>query len=271
MQQPVSEREARDQMIGASHVDGVLEAHGISMVFRREDSSLEALHNIDLSIGAGEFVALVGPSGCGKSTLLRIFGGLLQPTAGTVRIHGAPIIAPRRDVGLMFQKSTLFEWRTALANVLLPVEVARRSKPPDVAQAQELLRLVHLDAFKDHYPRELSGGMQQRVALARLLMLDPEVMLLDEPFGALDEFTREALNQELAAIVARDQRTGILVTHNVTEAVFLADRVIAMASGPGRIVGDIAVTTPRPRSISFMQSTECRDATVATRHALGLQ
>ena len=235
----------------------------------RSGAALTALTAVDFAIATGEFVALVGPSGCGKSTLLNMIGGLLARTAGTLTFNGDDICRPRPEIGMMFQAPVLFPWRTALQNTLLPTDVRREKRSLHRDRALSLLELVGLREFADNYPRELSGGMQQRVALARLLLEDPELLLLDEPFGALDEFTREDMNLMLLDIWAGTQKTAMLVTHNIQEAVFLADRVFVMSPRPGRLVEIIDVEMPRPRTIEMMRAPEFQDKVFAARKVLG--
>ncbi|MGA1566477.1 MAG: ABC transporter ATP-binding protein, partial [Ilumatobacteraceae bacterium] len=202
---------------------------------------VHALEPMSFDIRDGEFIALVGPSGCGKSTLLNMIGGLVDRTSGELTIRGEEIRAPRREIGMMFQAPVLFPWRTILSNVLLPVDVRRANRSEHRARAEALLDLVGLSDFGSSYPSQLSGGMQQRASLARLLVQNPDVMLLDEPFGALDEFTREDMNLMLLDIWSSMSKTAILVTHNIPEAVFLADRVFVMSPRPGRLVDVIDV------------------------------
>lgn len=228
----------------------------VDKVFVKGESQLTALSDVSFELRPREFIALVGPSGCGKSTLLRIIAGLTRPTSGSVSVDEHPVDGPRRDVGLMFQSPTLFEWRSVLDNVLLPIELDHKPTYDDVAKARDLLKMTGLDGFMDHVPRELSGGMQQRAALSRVLVDDPSLMLLDEPFGALDEFTRERLNLELSAIVANANAAAVLVTHSIYEAIFLADRVAAMGTDPGRIVKIFDVPFERPRTLSLMRTGE---------------
>jgi NitT/TauT family transport system ATP-binding protein len=243
----------------------VVEALALGKRFDTGRGSVEALQEIDLRLDPGAFISLVGPSGCGKSTLLNIIGGLIPPTEGEARVNGQPVTGPPVEVGMMFQASVLLEWRTARSNVLLPIQVhgGRRALREAATRADELLRLVGLDGFEDRYPTELSGGMQQRVAICRMLIADPEVLLLDEPFGALDELTRERMNVELAGIVERTTKAAILVTHNIQEAVFLADRVYAMTPRPGRFAGVVEVDIPRPRRLELLTTEPfqrlCRD------------
>ncbi len=220
----------------------------------RRYGAVTALQSVNLSIGGGELVAIVGPSGCGKSTLLRILAGLLEPTEGEASLHGSRIDGPRRDIGVVFQTPVLFPWRSVLDNVLLPVDVQRLGRDKMRATAMELLRLVGLDGFETHLPRQLSGGMQQRAALVRALIHDPSVLLMDEPFGALDAMTREQMNLELQRIWMERRKTVVFVTHSVGEAVFLADRVVVMSPRPGRIVDTLEVDFPRPRPLSVMNT-----------------
>jgi NitT/TauT family transport system ATP-binding protein len=242
----------------------------VTRVYGKGDRAVRALSDVSLTVYKGEFVAVVGPSGCGKSTLLRIIAGLAKPTSGSVRINGEEVSAPRDDVGLMFQTPTLFEWRTIERNITLPLEVKGDTRVDRSARVQELLNLVGLAGLDKRRPRELSGGMQQRVALCRLLVSDPSLMLLDEPFGALDEFTRERLNIEVAALIEQEERTAVLVTHNVAEAVFLSDRVLVMGTNPGRTLGTVDVNLPRPRTPEMLASTEHLQHVREIRTALGL-
>jgi NitT/TauT family transport system ATP-binding protein len=230
-------------------------AAGVGKTFVAEGGGeVVALDGLSLDVRPGEFVALVGPSGCGKSTFLNLLAGLLRPSYGTVEVHGRRVTGPPLEMGMMFQKPVLLEWRSVRENVLLPLELASGRKAARAARgrADELLGLVGLGGFEGRYPRELSGGMQQRVAICRMLISDPELLLLDEPFGALDELTREHLNVELAAVVADTTKAALLVTHNIQEAVFLSDRVVVMSARPGRIVGVVDVTLPKPRSVEVV-------------------
>jgi NitT/TauT family transport system ATP-binding protein len=211
---------------------------------------IHALEDIDLEIGDNEFVTVVGRSGCGKSTLLRILDGLLHPTRGRVTIRGSKVDRPRRDVSLMFQRSALLPWRNVIDNVLLPVEVLKLPRRSYRARAEELLSLVGLDGFEGRRPYELSGGMQQRAALCRALIHDPDVLLMDEPFAALDALTREELTLELQRIWSEHRKTIVFVTHSIPEAALLADRVVVMTPRPGRIARIVPVELPRPRSLT---------------------
>ena len=206
----------------------------------------QALDDVSLTVADGDFVAIVGPSGCGKTTFLRLLAGLALPSEGTVLFCGQPLTGPRPEIGFVFQQPTLMAWRTALENVALPLEIRNVPEAERQERAQDLLERVGLAGFEHERPRALSGGMQQRVAIARALAYDPAVLLLDEPFGALDALTRERLNMELLRLWQKQQRTVILVTHSIQEAVFLANRVLVMSPRPGRFCGEIEVTLPRP-------------------------
>ena len=238
---------------------GQLEAIRLDDVGRRFESqdgeTIDALSGIDLSVKEHEFVSLVGPSGCGKSTLLRLAAGLLLPTSGSVMIQGEPVSEPRTDTGLVFQSPTLLPWCTVEDNLLFPFKMLRR---PITAEAQRtargLLELVGLDGFGSRLPSELSGGMQQRAAICRALMHDPDVLLMDEPFGALDALTREEMSRELLDLCARRPKTVLFVTHSIAEAVLLSDRVVVMSSRPGRILEIIAVPLERAGRIGMEAS-----------------
>jgi NitT/TauT family transport system ATP-binding protein len=231
----------------------------VSKRFGTPAAPVHALDGIELVVEQGEFVSLVGPSGCGKSTLLNIVAGLLRPTYGEVVVEGERVVGETpRQIGMMFQSPVLLDWRTARANVLLPLEIegGRPAVRAARERADDLLRLVGLDGFEESYPWQLSGGMQQRVAICRMLIADPEVLLLDEPFGALDELTREHMNVQLERIVAGSGRAAIFVTHNISEAVFLSDRVVVMTRRPGRVAGIVDVGLPRPRDLESVTGPE---------------
>jgi NitT/TauT family transport system ATP-binding protein len=202
----------------------------------------------------GEFVAIVGPSGCGKSTFLHMLGGFEPATAGSMRLDGTPIAGPGPDRGMLFQEYALYPWRTVLGNVLWPLEVQGMAKAERAALAERFVAMVGLERFRDHYPAELSGGMKQRVALARVLVFDPRILLMDEPFGALDAQNRELMQEELQRIWNSTRRTVLFVTHDIDEAVYLADRVIVFTARPGRIKRDIPIDLPRPRDIEIKKS-----------------
>src|SRR5579885_502974 len=211
----------------------------------RSGEPVAALAGVNLTVNAGEFVSIVGPSGCGKTTLLKILAGLLPASGGSATLGGTPITGPRRDIGVVFQTPVLLPWRTVLENTLLPVQVQGLDKSTFSQRARELIHLVGLQGFENKYPSELSGGMQQRNAITRALVYDPSVLLMDEPFGALDALTREQMNEELLRIWQASGKTVVFITHSIPEAVFLSDRVVVMASG-GRIVETVDVDLPRP-------------------------
>jgi NitT/TauT family transport system ATP-binding protein len=229
----------------------VISVRQLSKNYGDGPKAIAALRNIDLTVGDGEFVAIVGPSGCGKSTLLKILAGLL-PATGTAMLNGTAIAGPRRDIGMVFQSPVLFPWRTVIDNALLPVDVQQLGRDRMIARAKTLIALVGLSGFEHRYPWELSGGMQQRVALVRALIHDPALLLMDEPFGALDALTRESMNVELQRIWLDRRKTVVFVTHSTSEAVFLADRVIVMTARPGRIGDMLKIDLPRPRTLDVM-------------------
>jgi NitT/TauT family transport system ATP-binding protein len=228
----------------------VVSIAGVDKVFDSAGGRTTALEGIDLAIAPGEFVSLIGPSGCGKSTLLRVIGDLTAPTSGTVTVNGKPARQARldRDYGIVFQAPVLFDWRSVRANVALPLEVKGVSGADRDRRVQAMLDLVELHDFGRHYPYQLSGGMQQRVSIARALALEPSILLMDEPFGALDEMTRERMNSEVQRIWQQTGTTVVFVTHSIPEAVFLSSRVVVMSPRPGRIVRVIDVDLPRPRT-----------------------
>jgi NitT/TauT family transport system ATP-binding protein len=231
-----------------------------------------ALQGIDLAIEEGEFISLIGPSGCGKSTLLRIIGNLIEPTSGTAVVNGKPARQARidRDYGIVFQDAVLYDWRTVSKNIALPLELARWGRSRRAAKVQEMLELVELEGFANHHPWQLSGGMQQRVAIARALSFDPALLLMDEPFGALDEMTRERLNLELLRIWDASGSTVVFVTHSIAEAVFLSTRVIVMSPRPGRISDVIPVDLPQPRTAVTREEPRFFELVTRVREALHL-
>lgn len=242
----------------------VIEAADVSKRFGHGAEQVVALDGVTLQIRQGEIVSLLGSSGCGKSTFLNILAGLLPPTSGKVLIEGeAP--RSRREVGLMFQRSLLFPWRTVMQNVMLPAEVMDLPKEESRERARELLAMVGLAGWEDRLPSELSGGMQQRVALARVLLSDPDILLLDEPFGALDEMTRETLDLELARVAALTNKTVVLVTHSVYEAVMVSDRVFVFTARPGRLAGTVEVPFGRPRDLASSGTAEFAECVAAVR------
>jgi NitT/TauT family transport system ATP-binding protein len=226
----------------------VVRISGLTKTFAK--GNVTALSGIDLTIEPGEFVSLIGPSGCGKSTLLRVIGDLTPPTEGKVEVNGKPAPKARadHDYGMVFQDSVLFDWRTVAKNVALPLELLGWSRAKRAARTDEMLNLVELQGFGDHHPWQLSGGMQMRVAIARALAIEPSLLLMDEPFGALDEMTRERLNIELLEIWRRMASTVVFVTHSISEAVFLSTRVVVMSPRPGRVAGIVDIDLGQPRS-----------------------
>jgi NitT/TauT family transport system ATP-binding protein len=231
-----------------------------------------ALEGIDLEIEPGEFVSLIGPSGCGKSTLLRVIGDLIQPTSGIASVNGKPARQARvdRDYGIVFQDAVLYDWRTVAKNIALPLELARWDRRKRTAKVKEMLELVELTGFENHHPWQLSGGMQQRVAIARALSFDPSLLLMDEPFGALDEMTRERLNMELLRIWEASGSTVVFVTHSISEAVFLSTRVVVMSPRPGRISDVISINLPQPRTAATREEPRFFELVTDVREALHL-
>ena len=246
----------------------VVEIKGLTKRF----DETTALQGIDLEIGEREFVSLIGPSGCGKSTLLRIIGDLIQPTSGAAVVNGKPARQARidRDYGIVFQDPVLYDWRTVAKNIALPLELARWDRRRRVAKVKEMLDLVELSGFENHHPWQLSGGMQQRVSIARALSFDPALLLMDEPFGALDEMTRERLNMELLQIWAASGSTVVFVTHSIAEAVFLSTRVVVMSPRPGRISDVIAIDLPQPRTATTREEPHFFELVTEVREALHL-
>jgi NitT/TauT family transport system ATP-binding protein len=237
-----------EQQRGADPAGGARGTISVDQAVKQFEGGVLAVDHVSFEATHGEFVSIVGPSGCGKSTLLRLIAGLIPLTDGTISVNGVRVTEARQDVALMFQRPTLLPWRTALQNALLPPKLGGKLDGGAERQAYELLELVGLSGFEHTYPRHLSGGMQQRVALARLLMVGVDVLLLDEPFAAVDQLTRERLNLELLRVHERMSATALLVTHNITEAILLADRVIVMTARPGRIADVIDVPFERPRA-----------------------
>ena len=238
--------------------DGVeyIAIDGATKVFPSEAGDITALDGIDFGIGSREFVSIVGPSGCGKSTLLRCIGGLIPLSGGTIRIGGDVVTEPDPRIGYVFQKAVLLPWRTVEDNVLLPFEIEGKPNEADRAKAREVIEMVGLADYLGHRPGELSGGMQQRVSVARALVTEPSILLMDEPFGALDAQTRDTMNAELLRIWAESQTTVVFVTHDIGEAVFLSDRVMIMSARPGEVRDVIAVDIERPRSFETVEGDE---------------
>jgi NitT/TauT family transport system ATP-binding protein len=243
---------------------------GLGKAFRKSGVSRPVLDRVSLTIDAGRFVSVIGPSGCGKSTLLKVIAGLIDHDDGEVMLGGERVTGPRRDIGVMFQNPVLLPWRTVLDNVALPAELSGEEPTARKDRALGLLKLVGLAGYERYYPRELSGGMRQRAALARVLMREPALLLLDEPFGALDEFTRETLNFALMDVLRTTRQTVILITHNIGEAILMSDEIVVMASTPGRVVGRVPSVFPRPRTTELMRRAEYADRVFEVRGLLGL-
>ncbi len=234
----------------------LLAAEQISHTYTGASGDVLALDDVTLHLARESFVCLVGPSGCGKSTLLRILAGLLTPTTGTIMLDNQPITQPQRRIGIVFQKANLMPWRTVYGNLELPLELAGLPTAERRQRTTAMLELTGLDGFADAYPAELSGGMAQRVAIGRALIHYPEVLLLDEPFGALDALTREQMSEELLRIWLKYRKTVFMVTHSIPEAVLLADRVLVMSPRPGALIADVTIPLPRPRSLDLLHQPE---------------
>jgi NitT/TauT family transport system ATP-binding protein len=246
----------------------ILAARDLSLVYQTSQGPLPALGPLDFELANGEFLAVLGPSGCGKSTLLKIFSGLLKPTGGTALIDGASIDGPRSDVGMVFQQPTLLPWKNVRDNILMPTRVLKIYSERYALRAAELMEMVGVAAFAGHYPHELSGGMQQRVGIARALIHEPRLLLMDEPFAALDALTREQITLDLQDIWDATKKSVILITHSIAEAVLTADRVIVLSARPGRIVHSEKISLPRPRGLDSMKAPEFIEVTDKLRRML---
>jgi NitT/TauT family transport system ATP-binding protein len=248
----------------------VVSVSGVAKTFGTEGGGVRALEGIDLSIAAGEFVSLIGPSGCGKSTLLRLIGDLTTPSAGSIEVNGKPARRARldRDYGMVFQAPVLMDWRTVAKNIELPLELMGYDRGERSRRSTDLLKLVELEGFEGRHPWQLSGGMQQRVAIARALAFDPKLLLMDEPFGALDEMTRERMNLELMQIWTRTRTTVVFVTHSIPEAVFLSTRVVVMSPRPGRIARIVDIDLPQPRTVETREQERYFELVTEVREAL---
>jgi len=240
----------------------------VSRIFTSGARSVTALDRVSFEIQAGNFVSFVGPSGCGKSTLLKIIGGLLPATSGTAFVSGRRVDQPLENVGMVFQAPVLLKWRSVLGNILLPVEFAKLDVADYTDKARALIKLVGLDGFEEMFPHQLSGGMQQRASLCRALVTDPQLMLMDEPFGALDAMTRDELDMELLRIWEERKKTVLFVTHSIQEAVFLSDLVFVMSARPGRLLETIPIDLPRPRAVEIMSAVEFGEYTLKIRSLL---
>jgi len=232
----------------------LIEGRAVHKTYRTRDGEVETLKPLDFAIGAGEFVSVVGPSGCGKSTLMKMVAGLLSISGGDLLLAGRPVRGPQTDVGIVFQSALLLPWRRVLDNILLQAEIRGLPMAAARERAMHLIEMAGLSGFENKYPWQLSGGMQQRVAILRALLHDPPVLLMDEPFGALDAMTRERMNLELQRIWLAAAKTVLLITHSIPEAIFLSDRVLVMTERPGRIAASYEIDLPRPRTLDVMGS-----------------
>lgn len=248
-------QDRKNESKAANSGDPFVRISRVEKVFSsRTRSMLKAVDDVSLDIQTGEFVSILGPSGCGKSTMMMMVSGLIQPSSGAIEIDNNKVTQPYTNLGVVFQRDALLEWRTVLDNVLLQVDIRRLKRADITPRAVALLARVGLAGFEKYYPWELSGGMRQRVAICRALIIDPPLLLMDEPFGALDAMTREQMNLDLQRLWLEQRKTVLFITHSISEAVFLADRVIVMSPRPGKIVADIKVELPRPRKLSMREA-----------------
>ena len=266
------EKDFQDSYNSKPEEDNIeIKIEDLSMVYQDKNGGkpVTALQNVNLNIREGEFISLLGPSGCGKTTLLRIIADLLQPSSGKVTVRGESTrdIRLQKKYGIVFQNPVLYDWRTVRRNVCMPMELLGMKKPDRTARVTEMLDLVGLSKFGKHYPYELSGGMQQRVGIARALAINPEILLMDEPFSALDEFTREKLHEDLLDIWKKTKKTVVFVTHNISEAVFLSDRVVVLSPHPGRVSAVIDIDIPRPRNMESKQTKQFYDYITKIRNS----
>jgi len=265
---PSSPERARRRASAPLVAQPLLIAEAVTADFPDREHPLRALEQVSFEVGSQQFVCIVGPSGCGKSTLLRLLGGLLQPTSGRILFAGQVLASPRRDIGFVFQRLNLLPWRNALANVTLPLELDGVPAAEARSRAQAVLELVGLVGFERSYPRDLSGGMAQRVALARALAHDPQVLLLDEPFASLDALTRERMSEELLRIWQARRKTVVMVTHSISEAILLADRVLVLSSRPGRLRLELPIALPRPRTLDMTHTSRFGSLAARVRAAI---
>jgi NitT/TauT family transport system ATP-binding protein len=243
---------SRSDNVPVSAAASPLNIDAVDLTYTTSRGPLEALKALSFDVAAGEFVSILGPSGCGKSTLLKLVTGLVSPTAGTIRLAGDPVRGPRREVGIVFQQPTLLPWKTVIENVLVPIRAMGMDVGAKRGVALELLDMMKLGKFARHYPSELSGGMQQRVGIARCLIHDPTLLLMDEPFAALDALTRESMMDELQRIWMTTGKSVLFITHSIPEAVYLSDRIIVLSPRPGRVLHTLNVDLPRPRTLDTM-------------------
>lgn len=246
----------------------LIKAQKISRLFHSGATLINALDEVSFEIAGGSFVSIVGPSGCGKSTLLKIVAGLLPASSGNIFVNAKPVAGPLENVGMVFQSPVLLKWRSVLGNILLPVEFAKLAVAEHMERARSLLKLVGLEDFEEMYPYQLSGGMQQRASLCRALVTDPQLLLMDEPFGALDAMTRDELDLELLKLWQEKKKTVLFVTHSIQEAVFLSDQVFVMSPRPGRLLEKLVIGMPRPRTMEMMSSSQFGEYTLKIRALL---
>jgi len=258
-------------MVEAVNGSHAIEAVGLRMVYNQKTDPLPALDNVDLQVKKHEFVALVGPSGCGKTTLLKLVSGLAAPSGGRLSVEGVPVRGPQRKIGIVFQVPALMKWRSVRENVMLPAEILGLDRQESRERAQNLIDLVGLTGFETKYPHELSGGMQQRVGIARALIHDPSILLLDEPFSALDMMTRGQLNIELLRIWSERRKTSLLITHSISEAVFLSDRVVVFSERPAKVLDIVDISLPRPRTAEMRVSREFVELVDHVGRRIGLE
>jgi len=247
---------ARDRAVAPRSGRTLIEVAGLRKVYNSGEDAVEAVSSVSFTVATGQFVSILGPSGCGKSTLLMMVAGLESKTGGSIAIDAMPVDGPRPDIGVMFQDSVLLPWKTAIQNVLFPIQMRRLPVDRYAAKAAELLDFVGLAGFHHKKPHELSGGMRQRVSICRALVTDPDVLLMDEPFSALDAITRDQMNVALMDIWERYRKTALFVTHSIREAVYLADRVLVMGTRPSTVICDLEVPFARPRDLSVGETTE---------------
>lgn len=248
--QPVSSAD-----MGGASDEPLIRVKGVSKTYSTSRGAIHALDPLDLEFGRGEFVSVLGPSGCGKSTLLKMVAGLVPSSTGQITIGGELVRGPVTELGYVFQDSVLLDWRSVIGNIMLQAEIRKLDSEPLLERAHELLALVGLDGFDDRHPYELSGGMKQRVSICRALVHDPELLLMDEPFGAIDALNREQLNADLQALWLHSPKTVLFVTHSIPEAVYLADRVVIMSARPGKVVEEMSIALPRPRPLAMLSGT----------------
>lgn len=275
---PTDTEQSTGTAIAEADIDPIVELKELSKIYGEgsQSETVTALESINLVIREGEFVSFIGPSGCGKTTLLRIVSGLLQPTSGEVLVRGTPVTEPIANVGFVFQSPVLMDWKTVRGNVMFSFDALDHNNKLDKPRehyeqrADELLEMVGIEGFEDAYPKELSGGMQQRVAICRALLPDPDILLMDEPFGSLDEFTREKLNNDLLDIWGETEKTIIFVSHNIQETVYLSDRVVALSPRPGRVETDLEIDIDRPRNPSVRDSEAYHKSVAELRGVIGV-